>query len=174
MKTLITIALALCITSNAQARDNSEVFARSSENSSRGQIIRLAPEYKDPPVVEQPQREIKGYEETSVRERTRDMNSYCAGYYSAKSLGEMGTISSLAGLVFKNSYSADQKLAVRLFTEHSNAYKRQGGISQEFYDLGGRLGGQIWMSGTAQEDGQTFTQAEIESTCLSLRKGNSP
>lgn len=137
-------------------------------------IIRLKPEYKDPVIIDEPTKEIKSYEETSREDKFRDLNSFCAGYFASQSLGEMGTIDSLANLVFKNTYSNDQKLAVRLFTQHSNAYKRQGGISQEFYDLGGRLGGQIFMSGSASEEDHTFTKKDIESDCSYLRKGILP
>lgn len=102
-------------------------------------------------------------------------NSLCAGYYNAMSIGEMGSIESLVGLWAKNDMSKAQKLAVRLFTEHSNAYKRMGAMRRDAYDFGGRMGGQIYMSGQFIDDeGSSWSKADAENYCSATRKGIVP
>lgn len=103
-------------------------------------------------------------------------NSICAGYYNSMAIGEMGSVSSLFGLMVKNDTSAAQKLAVRLFTEHSNAYKRMGAMSRDAYDLGGRIGGQIFMGGTYEdkEADILWKKSDAEHYCALTRKGIVP
>ncbi|AIX13091.1 hypothetical protein HWB57_gp094 [Erwinia phage vB_EamM-Bue1] len=165
MKILIPIIAGLCFIS-------APVHARSVENSS-GNVIRLAPEYKDPEVTHELP-DITLTMDATPRELSIMNNSICAGYYNASAIGEMGSISSLAGLVFKNDFSADQKLAVRLYTQHVNSYKSQGGISHDAYDLGGRIGGNIFMGGRYIEDGETYTKASMDQYCAKVRKGINP
>lgn len=101
----------------------------------------------------------------------RQDHSFCAGFYNAQAIGEMGTFSSTFSLLFKQEFSSDQKLAVRLFTQHANAYKRIGGIDQEYYDQGGMAGGDIFMSGQATFRGKKVGYSGLDSFCKNLFRG---
>ncbi|AYP28357.1 hypothetical protein HWB92_gp099 [Serratia phage vB_SmaA_3M] len=101
----------------------------------------------------------------------RQDHSYCAGFYNAQAIGEMGSFSSTFNLLFNQEFSPAQKLAVRLFTEQSNAYKRMGGIDQEYYDQGGMAGGDIFMSGQASFRGKKVGYADLDNFCKGLFRG---
>lgn len=126
-------------------------------------------------AAEVPEAPHTDVDQMTNRELLIAANSICAGYYQAMSIGEMGSAESLVRLWVGTDASKQQKLAFRLFTEHSNAYKRMGAMRRDAYDFGGRMGGQIYMSGQfMDDDGTTWSKADAETYCRTTRKGIVP
>lgn len=113
------------------------------------------------------------YADYANAETPRQKHSFCAGFYSANAIGEMGTFSSTMSLLFTQEFSSDQKAAVGQFSRHSNAYKKMGGIDQEYYDQGGLAGGNIFMSGRTPLNGKDVGYSELNRFCKGLFRGSS-